>query len=355
MVDIISLLKILKTDALLISQFHNVLYLTGFEPLSPHEREAYLLLMDGKKIIITDGRYTGEKHSEDSELYILEPKERAFEVIGRICHESNINTLGCELDDLKWGEEIQLKKTGIELIPFAHILSPYRSIKTDEELFAIKQACHIGDQVLKDITPYIHPEQTEKEIAWLLEKMVREGYGAQIAFDPIVAVDSHAAIPHYNTKKGSGTIMDGSLLLIDFGVKFHNYSSDITRMVGIGEVSDEIKSTYSKLLEIQEKTVENVDTATELKSIDMFCRNELQKNNLPNFSHSTGHGIGLEVHESPRVSTISSDIKKIGQVFTVEPGIYIPEKWGMRIEDTITISQEGVEVLTHFPKDLVLV
>lgn len=355
MVDITSLLQTAKTDAFLVSQFYNVLYLTGFEPLSPHEREAYLLLINGKKIIITDGRYTGEKHSEDSELYILQPKERALEAIGRICNESNVKILGCEMDDLKWGEYIQLKKTGMELLPFTQILSPYRSIKTDEELFAIKQACHVGDQVLKDITPYIHPEQSEKEIAWLLEKMVREGYGAQIAFDPIVAVDTHAANPHYNTKQGGGMIKDGSLLLIDFGVKFHNYSSDITRMVGIGEVSDEIKSTYSKLLQVQKKTVEYVDTATELKSIDTFCRNELQKNKLPNFSHSTGHGIGLEVHESPKVNIISSDNKKIGQVFTIEPGIYIPDKWGMRIEDTITVSQEGVEVLTRFPKALILV
>ncbi|MFZ2206059.1 MAG: Xaa-Pro peptidase family protein [Microgenomates group bacterium] len=355
MVDITSLLQTAKTDAFLISQFYNVLYLTGFEPLSPHEREAYLLLVNGKKIIITDGRYVGEKHSDDSELYILKPKERALEVIGRICSESNVKVLGCEMDDLKWGEQIQLEKTGMELLPFAQILSPYRSIKTDEELFAIKQACHIGDQVLKDITPYIHPEQSEKEIAWLLEKMVREGYGAQIAFDPIVAVDAHAANPHYNTKQGEGVIKDGSILLIDFGVKSHNYSSDITRMVGVGGVSDEIKNTYAKLLEVQKKTVAYVNTAAELKSIDTFCRNELQKNNLPNFSHSTGHGIGLEVHEAPRVNIISSDIKKVGQVFTIEPGIYIPDKWGMRIEDTITVSEEGVEVLTRFPKALVLV
>ena len=248
-----------------------------------------------------------------------------------------------------------LQKLDIQIVPVSHAFSQKRSIKSEEEIFAIKQACHIGDLVLKDVTPYIHPGQTEKEIAWYIERSIREGYKAEIAFDPIVAVDAHAAIPHYNTKRGEGEIKDGSLLLIDFGVKSHNYCSDITRMVGIGAISDEIKNTYSKLLIVQEKTIEQVNNIKNLKDIDIFCRSALQKIGLPLYSHSTGHGVGLEVHESPRISTLSQDEKKEGQVFTIEPGIYHPNKWGMRIEDTIAISHQGeIEVLTRFPKDLIL-
>jgi Xaa-Pro aminopeptidase len=330
--------------------------MAGFETLSPHEREAYLLLVDGKKIIITDGRYAGEKYNEDCQLHILKQGERAGEVIQTICKNHNVKTLGCEADDLKWNEVRMLQKIGIPLVPLEHVFSSYRAIKSEEELFAIKRACNIGDQVLKDITPYIHPGQTEKEIAWLMERSIREGYAGELAFDPIIAVDAHGASAHYNTKKGEGTIRDGSLLLIDFGVKAHNYCSDITRMVGVGDVEDEIKKTYSCLLDAQKKTIEFGQTCTSLKDIDVYCRSQLEKHSLPNYSHSTGHGIGLEVHESPRISPVSTDVKQPGQVFTIEPGIYIQNKWGMRIEDTVVIYTQGeIEVLTRFPKDLILV
>jgi Xaa-Pro aminopeptidase len=355
MIDASSFLQTTKTDAFLVSQFYNILYTTGFESLSPHEREAYVLLLKGKKIIITDARYNGENHTEDSELYILKSGERVVEVINRICADHNVKTIGCEADDLKWSEVQSLQKTGLTLTPIHNALSVYRSIKTEEELFAIKRACNVGDQVLKDITPYIHPGQTEKEIAWFIEKSIREGYRAELSFDPIVAVDEYAAIPHYNTKKGEGVIREGSLLLIDFGVKTHNYCSDITRMVAIGDVGDEIKKTYASLLDAQNRTIEYAKKVVALKQIDDYCRTELQKYNLPNYSHSTGHGIGLEVHESPRVSAVSSDEKKEGQVFTIEPGVYISGKWGMRIEDTVTVLAQGeLEVLTRFPKELIL-
>ncbi len=344
------------TDAFLISNFYNIFYSTGFETLSPHEREAYVLLLKGRKIIITDARYAGEKHNEDSEMYILKQNERAGEIIQRICNENNVESLGCEVEDLKWSEMRTLTEIGLKLVPIVHAFSSRRSIKTEEEMFAIKQACHVGDQVLKDVTPYIHPDQTEKEIAWYIEKSIREGYGSELAFDPIVAVDEHAATPHYNTKKGEGVIKEGSLLLIDFGVRSHNYCSDITRMVGVGDVSDEIKKTYASLLDVQKRTIKFTEKTLLLKDVDLFCRNELQKCTLPNYGHSTGHGVGLEVHESPRVSAVSLEEKKAGQVFTIEPGIYIPGKWGMRIEDTITILDQGeIEVLTRFPKDLILV
>ncbi|MCX6732647.1 MAG: Xaa-Pro peptidase family protein, partial [Candidatus Roizmanbacteria bacterium] len=341
MIDVPLFLQTVKTDAFLVSQSYNILYLTGFETLSPHEREAYLFLIQDKKIIITDARYNGEQHSSDSELYILQMGETVGEVIVRFCKQFNVKTIGCEANDLKWSEVQSLEKLGLDLTPINNPLSSYRSIKSEEELFAIKQACHIGDQVLRDITPYIHPGQTEKEIAWLIEKSIREGYGSDIAFEPIVAVDAHGAIPHYNTKKGEGVIEDGSLLLLDFGVKAHNYCSDITRMVAVGDVEDSIIKTYSQLLDVQKKTIEFVKKAIALKQIDDYCRDELKKYNLPEYSHSTGHGIGLEVHESPRISAVSLDEKKVGQVFTIEPGIYREGKWGMRIEDTLTVSLQG--------------
>ena len=354
MIDTSLFLQTTKTDAFLVSNFHNILYTTGFETLSPMEREAYVLITKKQLFIITDSRYERGNVKDTIEFSFIKKGKTAIDTLAELCRHLSIKSLGYEGDNLTWNEAQSLQKIGTQLVPCSRTFSPLRSIKSEEELFAIKQACHVGDLVLKDVVPYIHPGQTEKEIAWFMEKSIREGYNAELAFDPIVAVDAHAATAHYNTKKGEGIIKEGSLLLIDFGVKAHNYCSDITRMVRIGTVSDEIKKVYANLLDVQKKTIQFAKTATHLKDIDKHCREELQNNNLPVYSHSTGHGIGLEIHEAPRISPVSLDEKekKAGQVFTIEPGIYIPNKWGMRIEDTVTVLDQGeIEVLTHFPKE----
>ena len=352
MFNIQDFLQKTQTDAFLISNFHNILYTTGFETLSPSEREAYVLITKERLYIITDSRYERGTVSEAIEFSFIKEGKTVIDTLVELCNRHSVISLGYEADNLTWNEVQKLQKIAQTLTPLSRIFSSLRSIKREEELFAIKQACHIGDMVLKDVTPYIHPGQTEKEIAWLIERSIREGYKAELAFDPIVAVDEHSAIPHYNPKKGSGTVRETSLLLLDFGVKQHNYCSDITRMIAVGDVSTEIISTYNVLLSAQKKTIEFAKSATRLKEIDFFCRNELKKNNLPNYSHSTGHGVGLEVHESPRVRSLSEDTKKAGQVFTIEPGVYYPGKWGMRIEDTVAILGQGeIEVLTRFPKE----
>lgn len=344
-----------KTDAFLISQFYNILYATGFETLSPMEREAYVLVTKEQVYVITDSRYERGGVDAKIEFSFIEAGKSAIDTISQLCKKHGVKTFGYEADNLTGNEITRLTKLGVQLYPHSNALSSLRAIKSEEEIFAIKQACHIGDLVLKDITPYIHPGQTEKEIAWYIERSIREGYHAEVAFDAIVAVDANSAIPHYNTKRGSGVVGESSLLLLDFGVKQHNYCSDITRMVAIGETPQDILTTYNQLLSAQQKTIEFLKDVKRLQDVDMFCREELAKNRQPNYLHSTGHGIGLEVHESPRVSGVSKDLKEPGQVFTIEPGIYHLGKWGMRIEDTVAISPHGeVEVLTRFPKELIL-
>jgi len=349
-------LQKINADAFLVSNFFNIIYTTGFQTLSPTEREAYVLITKERLYIITDSRYERGDVADDIDISYIKDGKTATDSLQGLCQLLSVKSLGYEGDNLTWNEAQTLQKIGVHLAPFTRAFSFLRSIKKEEEIFAIKQACHIGDSVLRDMTPYIHPGQTEKELAWIIEKLIREAYASELAFDPIVAVDEHSAIPHYNTKMGSGSVKEASLLLLDFGVKRHNYCSDITRMVAIGDIPDEIITTYRTLLSAQVNTIKYIQSATQLKDVDLFCRSELKRDKLPNYSHSTGHGIGLEVHEFPKVSGLSHDDKQAGEVFTIEPGVYIPGKWGMRIEDTIFISPEGeVEVLTRFPKELILV
>lgn len=261
MLNIHAFLQKTKTDAFLISQFYNILYATGFETLSPMEREAYVLVTREQMYVITDSRYERGTVDETIEFSLIEAGKSAVDMISQLCKKHGIKTFGYEADNLTGNEIARLAKLGVQLYPHSNALSHLRAIKSEEEIFAIKQACHIGDLVLKDITPYIHPGQTEKEIAWYIERSIREGYSAEVAFDPIVAVDANSAIPHYNTKKGSGVVGEASLLLLDFGVKQHNYCSDITRMVAVGNVTQEILTTYDELLAAEQKTIAFLTTA----------------------------------------------------------------------------------------------
>ena len=172
-----------------------------------------------------------------------------------------------------------------------------------------------------------------------------------MAFDPIVAVDVNSSVAHYNTKDGTGAVKDGSIALIDFGVKYKNYLSDITRMVFVGHPSDEDKNVYKVLADAQQKTVKKIMELETLKEVDDFNRKLITDRRLPSYPHSTGHGVGLEIHEYPKVSFNSSDRKIENQIFTVDPGVYLPGKYGMRIEDTVVI-EKGLKarLLTQFPK-----
>jgi Xaa-Pro aminopeptidase len=178
-------------------------------------------------------------------------------------------------------------------------------------------------------------------------------HGVTHAFTPIVAVDANSAVPHYDTSRGAGTVKSGSAVLIDCGLRYHEYVSDITRMFFVGTVSDEMRIDYEALQRAQKKTVEFLKRERNGTKIDTFCRSEIGTT-IPTYPHSTGHGIGLAIHESPRISKNVSTPLEEGMVFTIEPGIYREGKWGMRVEDTVAIVNGEIEVLTHFPTSALL-
>jgi Xaa-Pro aminopeptidase len=340
-------------DALLVSNYYNILYLSGFKTLVDNEREAWLLITQNDEYLFTDYRYSSTAHN----IRFLTPEKRLIKHLQEIIDEKSIKTLGFEAEDLKYyecqGFKKSLEKT--TLVETHGLVIKQREIKDAGEVAKIKSACEISDRCLKEVAKGIRVGQTEKEISFKIEFWLKEK-GYDLAFYPIVAVDENSAIPHYDTRAGDDKkINNGSIILIDFGAKHDDYLSDVTRMVFAGKPRDEIVNQYQSLNESQSKTLKHLKVGESLKSADSFCRGVMKERGLADYSHSTGHGVGVEIHEFPKMSYVSEDVVVPGQVITVEPGFYLPGKWGMRIEDTVLINKTDAETLTKFTKDLLVI
>lgn len=371
--------KILKEknlDGFLISNFHNILYLTDFKTLTEDEREAWALVTAKNVYLFTDSRYLNNKlqisnnnSMTNNKLLILKlitPEKGLIKHLQEIVKEEKIQRLGFEGDDLKVNELRGIKDylTNVELVSFDKLIIKIREIKDEAEIDNLRTACKIADQCLAEIIKTVKPGISEKEIAFKIEFWLKEK-GYDLAFYPIVAVDKNSAIPHYDTRNGNNEkVKKNSIILIDYGAKFKNYHSDTTRMIFTGKPTDEMIGAYKALLKAQEQTIKRLKTDNNPVSIDQFCRQLINEGStrrstpttdLPLYPHSTGHGVGLQIHEFPKISFTSTDVLSPNQVVTVEPGIYLEGKWGMRIEDTVLIKEKGqVEVLTRFNKKLLI-
>lgn len=291
------------------------------------------------------------------ECGLIDYKNNLTSHLKRIIADENITVLGFEAEDLKFAEYSSLKEKLVQtnLVATSRLVGSLRVIKDEAEIAFIQKASRLTDQCLDENAHRITVGVSEKEIVDRMEFWIkRKGY--DLAFEPIiVAIDKNSAIPHYDPRTGNGKVKSGSVILIDFGVRYKQYVSDITRMFFVGRTTNEIVTTYNHLLDVQKKTIEQLNNDHNLKSIDAFCRSELQKYSLPDFAHGTGHGIGLEIHEPPRISPLSNDTAIDGMVFTVEPGVYVERKWGMRIEDSIMMQNDKPHILTKFSKKLTIV
>lgn len=356
--------KILKEkniDGFLVSNFHNILYLTGFKTLTADEREAWGLITAKSVYLFTDSRYINNKFQMTNNkfliLKLITTEKGLIKHLAEIVGEEKIQRLGFEGDDLKVSELKKIKEhlTNIELVSLEKLIIKIREIKDEEEIDNIRTACQIADQCLEEITKTIKVGITEKEIAFRIEFWLKEK-NSDLSFYPIIAVDKNSAIPHYDTLNGiNEKVKNNSVILIDFGAKFKDYHSDTTRIIFVGEPTGEMVNVYKTLLNAQEKTIEQLKIDGHPVSVDQFCRKLITDNGLPIYHHSTGHGVGLQIHEYPKISFTSTDVLLPNQVVTIEPGVYLDNKWGMRIEDTILLKENGVEVLTRFDKKMLVI
>ncbi len=357
-------------DGFLVSNFHNVLYLTGFKTLTENEREAWTLVTKNNIYLFTDARYMSFprkresremdppiKSEDDNVKYkLITPEKGLIKHLQEIVEEERINQLGFEGDDLKVNELQKIKDhlTNIKTVSLEKFIIKIREIKDEEEINNLGTACKIADECLEDVTKLIRPGISEKEIAFKIEFWLKEK-GYDMSFYPIVAVDKNSAIPHYDTRAGNNEkVKKNSIILIDYGAKFKDYHSDTTRMIFTGKPSGEMINTYQTLLNAQTQSIERLKIDSNPVSVDQFCR-RLMTTNL-SYPHSTGHGVGLQIHEFPKISFTSTDVLLPNQVVTIEPGVYFENKWGMRIEDTVLIKEKGeIEVLTKFSKKSLII
>ncbi|PLR68092.1 M24 family metallopeptidase [Bacillus sp. UMB0893] len=343
-------LKELDVDGIFITSSYNRRYMTGFTGSS-----GVALITDSKAVFITDFRYTEQAAKQVEGFEIVQHKGPILEEVAVQAEKMNIKRLGFEQDDLSFASYSAYKAAlkEIEFIPVSGAVEKLRLIKSAAEIKILKEAAEIADAAFKHILTVIRPGIREIEAANELEFFMRKQGAVSSSFDIIVASGHRSALPHGVASEKE--IEKGDFVTMDFGAYYKGYCSDITRTIAVGDPSDELKKIYSIVLEAQLRGMKGIKAGMTGIEADALTRDYISENGYGEyFGHSTGHGLGMEVHEGPSLSMKSETVLEPGMVVTVEPGIYIPQLGGVRIEDDTIVKEAGNESLTHSPKELII-
>lgn len=342
-------MQALNIENALISEIENVRWLTGFTGSS-----AFVIINKNGGTFITDSRYTEQASEQvkDFEIKIYANPKTTIDAILEATQEMQIKTLAFESEHVTVAriEEWKSKSSEINWTPIERLIAPLRMIKSPEEIAKIQQACHLADATFEHVQRMLQPGVTEFDICLDIEFYIRRN-GAKLAFDPIVVSGPRSARPHGEPSERKLT--NGDFVTLDFGAALDGYCSDLTRTVVIGKATEKHKEVYHAVLEAQNAALSAMKPSVPCKDIDQIARNELEKQNLAKyFGHGLGHGLGRAVHDAGSLGPSSKDTLETGQVWTVEPGVYIEGFGGCRIEDDIVITDYGYKLLTHAPKHL---
>ncbi len=353
-------------DALFVSDQNNVAYLTGCHGLSPHERESFLFISAASTYLLTFPTYFDLFNKKDSEYITLNitQEKRLRDHLNDIIAKEHIKIIGCEQENLTVSEYEQLKeRVSAKWQTTSGIIESFRLIKDPSETDTIRHAATVTDDVFSYLQSHIREGMTEKEIAVELEYQIKKR-ADDVAFSPIVAFNEHAAIPHY-LPTHSAQLTVHNLILLDFGAKKDGYCSDMTRVIFFGTPKNEHIKVYDTVLEAQKRALDYLHTrcrdtrpcvSTEIGSeTDRIAREYITSQGYPEYQHGLGHGVGLAIHEAPRLRNGGADDLQPGMVVTVEPGIYLPGICGVRIEDLVVLTDDGIEMLSKSTKELCII
>lgn len=340
-----------KLDAVLVSDGFNMRYLSGFTGAT-----GYLLITNNSRNLITDSRYTTAAKMQAPDFHVIETdsKRDYFASLNAILEEEKIEVLGMEAQHLRYStyesfrEHLKVKR----LFPLKEELTALRKIKTTEEIECMRHAEHIGDIAFEEVLHHIRPGVTELEIAAKLEYIMKLNGAEKLSFETIVATGSNTSKPH--AEPGDKVIQKGDFVTMDFGCVYQGYCSDMTRTVVVGKADKKQKEIYSTVWKAQTSVLEMLRPGMAGKEYDKVARDIIYGAGYEGcFGHGLGHSVGLEIHENPRFSITEEELILPGMIMTVEPGIYLPDYGGVRIEDMVVITEDGYENLAKSKKELI--
>ena len=350
-------LKTDKLDAFLISKGVNQRYFEGFSGSS-----GFLLVTESSNYLFTDSRYTEQAEKECQSAQVVPCFGECPSLakgIASVCSALGVKTLGFESDALFYSQyqEISHALHSVKLVPTKEIGETLRLVKTEQEIQNIEQACRIADRALEKLLPKIVPGISERVLASELESlMVQEG-GEGPSFETIVAFGTHSSLPHAKPR-ADAYLQKGDLILIDYGCLYNGYHSDSTRTFVCGSATREQKGRYALVLEAHRQAVVSLVPGIRVDSAQYAALAALGSEGYVEgsgaYQHALGHGVGLDIHELPVIRAGASTLLQEGHVLTIEPGLYLPGWGGIRIEDTLVITETGARSLVRFPKDRLL-
>ena len=340
-----------EVDAILVSGAENRRYLSGFSGSA-----GYLFITGERAHLATDFRYT-EQATTQANHFNVEQVKVGWDWLLTQIKDSGAKRLGFESQSMTVatynslmnaiGEDTGLN--GLELVPFSDLTDDQRSIKDSDELVLLQRAIDASDRAMEQVCPIIAEGMTEREVAWRMEMAMRDAGADGISFDTIVAAGPNGAMAHHMPT--DHVIRRGEPIVIDMGAKVGGYCSDITRTVVVGEPDEMFHRIYNIVLDAQLTAIKDVRIGMNGEEADKLARDVISEAGYgDNFGHSLGHGVGLAVHEMPRVSPRSQDPLEMDTVFTVEPGIYLSGWGGVRIEDIVVLRDDGATPLSRASK-----
>ncbi|HIE36016.1 MAG TPA: aminopeptidase P family protein [Candidatus Omnitrophica bacterium] len=336
-------IKRLNLDALLINSSVNITYLSGFKGSYGN----FLLVSKTKELFYFTSPIYEEEAKKISFWRVIVSNGNIFDLITKIIKEQRFKKVGFEAKYLPFLEYEKIKEEIMEVdfIKTVDLVGKIRAIKTDKEISLIKKAIEVTEEGFKFLEEIFEENMTEKDLAIELEKFLRLKADNCVAFPPIVASGKNSFFPHYLAQEKK---IDSSFLLVDLGAKYRNYCADLTRIFFWDKISPQLRKVYRIIKDAQKLAISKVKEGVKVKELDQKVREFIEKKGLGKYlRHSLGHGIGLEVHEYPFIDYRNNAILKEGMVITVEPGIYIKGKFGLRLEDVVLVKKERGEVLSE--------
>jgi Xaa-Pro aminopeptidase len=333
------------TSPLLVTNLVNILYLTGFESTNA----VLLVRPGGETTLYTDFRYI-EVAREVAGVEVEMTKRSILSDVG----SRLTGTVQFEADVLPYANWQQLASGAAKLVAANGVVDRLRAVKDEEEVAKLRRAARIADRGLEALTAETWVGRSERELAWRLRELLHAHGADELSFETIVASGPNGALPH--ARPTDRIVEANTLVTVDWGVRVDEYCSDCTRTFATGSVGGELARAYDVCLAAQQRACESIRAGMTGVEADAIARGPITDAGFgKNFGHGLGHGVGLLVHEAPRLSTESTDTLETGNIVTIEPGIYLDGLGGVRIEDLTVVRDDGVELLTSFPKQLIAV